>query len=275
MENKRERSKDDPFKIIPLTQYETDVSDFDFIREPLPRPPFRLLAIGSTMSGKTTTILNLISEFLIKDGKSIFDKIFVFTPTALSDPKYALFSDFEALNDRTYLTNELNMEIINYLINRPPDNENILVYLDDFGSSKKEMKDKIFQDLYFRGSHHSRLSTIFASQYYYSIPINIRTNASHLIVYPLSGAREHSLLKFELSNPTIHDEIFDEMLKQVHSEPHSFLYYELSNRKFHKNFDIKVFDAISEEEDGEGVKSVPIEDKKEEDKEDKKEEDKD
>ena len=87
------------------------------------------------------------------------------------------------------------------------------------------------------------------SQYYYSIPINIRTNASHLIVYPLSGAREHSLLKFELSNPTIHDEIFDEMLKQVHSEPHSFLYYELSNRKFHKNFDIEVFDAISEEED--------------------------
>ena len=162
MENKRERRKDDPFKIIPLAQYETDVSDFDFIREPLPRPPFRLLAIGSTMSGKTTTILNLISEFLIKDGKSIFDKIFVFTPTALSDPKYQLFSDSEALNDRTYLTNELNMEIINYLINRPPDNENILVYLDDFGSSKKEMKDKIFQDLYFRGSHHSRLSTIFA-----------------------------------------------------------------------------------------------------------------
>ena len=42
------------------------------------------------------------------------------------------------------------MEIINYLINRPPDDENILVYLDDFGSSKKEMKDKIFQDLYFQ-----------------------------------------------------------------------------------------------------------------------------
>ena len=267
---KRERGQDEPFKVIPLTQYDADETNFDFIKSPLPRPPFRLLAIGSTMSGKTTMALNLIGDFLIHNGKSIFDKIFVFTPTALSDTKFQLFADSDALNDRTYITSDLNMEIISYLTNRPADDDQILVYIDDFASAKKELKEKVFQDLYFRGSHHANLSTIFCSQYYYAIPINIRTNASHIIVYPLSGAREHSLLKYELSNPTIHDEIFDEMLKQVHSEPHSFLYYEMASRKFHKNFDTNEFDVLSEG-DKEADCSPNVPEEKKDDKDDKKE----
>ena len=44
------------------------------------------------------------------------------------------------------------------------------------------------------------------------------------------------------------------MIKQVHSEAHSFLYYELANRKFHKNFDFKEFDVFQKKKTGKASK---------------------
>ena len=50
----------------------------------IPNHPYRILIIGSSLSGKTNTLLNLIKE---QDNDDIIDKIYLYAKD-LSEPKY-------------------------------------------------------------------------------------------------------------------------------------------------------------------------------------------
>jgi Poxvirus A32 protein len=255
----RKRSPSHPYKVLPYECDNEGEKKFDFILDPIPKPPFRLLSVGSTLTGKTTSLINLVGEFLTyEDGTSIFDEnlhehepydengeftnefrqaIYIFTPNALKDKKLVIFNETFG-SDIVYLSNELDLQIIEGLINRPDDGRNILVFIDDFASATRDMKDKIFMDLYFR-ARHSGISTIFASQYFYNIPINVRAQASHYMIFPLKDNQEAILLKKTLQTPKVNGRLFDEMMKDCFSEQYNFLFFDAEHQRFYCNWDME------------------------------------
>ena len=66
----------------------------------IPNHPYRILIIGSSLSGKTNTLLNLIKE---QDNDDIIDKIYLYAKD-LSEPKY----EFLIKKSENAGTNHLN-----------------------------------------------------------------------------------------------------------------------------------------------------------------------
>ena len=236
---------------IVLLGDEEDASnpEFSFIQPPIPKPPCRLLLIGSSNCGKTNTVLNLLTRFWIypksDDGvhrQSIFDEIFIMTPTALSDPKLKILASHPDLRNKVYLTDKLEIELIDELLARnPADFEdgklpNTLVFIDDFTADKRNSMHPSIVNLFFRGRHEN-ISVIINSQYYFNIPPNVRTNASGILVFRLKRNAELALIRNELSTPKIHDETFDEILHRAQEgENWNFLFIDMTTQKFYRNF---------------------------------------
>ena len=234
-------------KVIPLVNTVRS-SEFEFLPKPLPRPsPCRILVIGSCASGKTNLIMNLITRFwLDNDGDSIFDEIYVFAPSILQDKSFSPLKDFE---DIVYANNSLDTELIREIISREDDVRK-LVYIDDFANSP-QIQGEILHDLFFI-SRHSNTSVIFSSQYYYKVPIPIRCNASHLILFKPQSKKEMGLIRAELQTIDFPDKSFDEAYKMATKEKYSFLYIDRFTEgkpTFYINFDTKIEPNNDDEED--------------------------
>jgi hypothetical protein len=229
---------DNGFDVQPLVNTHNSLDNrYDFLGEPLPRPPFRLIVVGNSGSGKTLLDLNLITRWLVTpEGKSIFKKIFIFTPSLLIDPSFRYLANHPEFGNPNlvYASNQLDLNIIEELINREYDDSDILIYIDDFASSKRALQDKILYDLYFR-SRHNNISLIFNTQYYKQVPIACRLNANYVALFALTGDKEIQLVKEELSTPKFHDKTFDEAMKvALDGDSHNFLFINKGTGKFYK-----------------------------------------
>lgn len=231
-------SNEDFFNVQPLVTTHTSTDNrYDFLQTPFPHPPFRLLVIGSSGSGKTLFIMNLVARWLLNpDGTSIFKKIFLFTPSLLIDPSFQYLAHHREFGDpnKVYASNILETDLINDIINRGYDDEQVLVWLDDFASSKKDLQNKILYDLYFR-SRHNNISVIFTSQYFFQVPIQIRQNANYLALFALTGDRDLQLVRQELATARFHDKKFDEAMRlALEGNIHNFLWIDRNTGKFYK-----------------------------------------
>ena len=236
----------EPNKIVILGD-EDDVNssnEFNFIPYPVPKPPCRLLLVGSSQCGKTNVALNLITRFWIypNSDESIFDEIYIFTPTALSDPKLKVLAKHPDLVNKVYLSDKLETDLIDELLARKPDDfENkmmprTLVFVDDFAGNKKNTMSPSVVNLFFRGRHEN-ISTIISSQYYFNVTTSVRTNTSGILIFRLKRNAELALIRNELSTPKIHDELFDEILhKAQEGESWNFLFIDNMTQKFYRNF---------------------------------------
>ena len=116
-------SDHEPNKIVLLgDESDSRNPEFSLVIVPIPRPPFSLLLIGSSQCGKTNVVLNLITRFLIypNSDESIFDEIYIFTPTALSDPKLKILAKHPDLVNKVYLSDKLEIDLIDELLARNP-----------------------------------------------------------------------------------------------------------------------------------------------------------
>ena len=234
--------------IIPLTNTIRS-SEFDFLPKPLPRPsPCHILVIGGTSSGKTNLIMNIITRFWTNDdGSSIFDEIYVFAPSVLQDPA---FVPLQTIQDIVYANNELDTDLIRDIISRE-DQTRKLVYIDDFANSPA-IQSEVLYDLFFR-SRHSNTSVIFSSQYYFKIPIAIRSNASHFILFK-SPQKEMVLIRTELQTINFPEKKFDEAYKMATNEKYSFLYIDRFSEgepRFYIKFDTVIEPNNSDDDDEE------------------------
>ena len=236
---------EEPNKIILLGD-ESDINnpEFSFIVAPIPKPACRLLLIGSSNCGKTNTVLNLLTRFWIYPNtkQSIFDDIIIMTPTALSDPKLRILAEHPDLREKVYLTDKLEIELIDQLLARKPEDfeegalPNTLVFIDDFTADKRNSMHPSVINLFFRG-RHANISVIINSQYYFNVPPSVRTNASGIMIFRLKRNAELALIRNELSTPKIHDELFDEILHRAQEgENWNFLFIDMTTQKFYRNF---------------------------------------
>lgn len=180
------------------------------------------------------------------------------TPTALSDPKLRILASHPDLRNKVYLTDKLEIELIDELLARNPTNfegkmPNTLIFIDDFTADKRNSMNPSIVNLFFRGRHEN-ISVIINSQYYFNIPPNVRTNASGIMIFRLKRNAELSLIRNELSTPKIHDETFDEILHRAQEgENWNFLFIDNMTQKFYRNF--------SKEYDIESPSTIPEEKK--------------
>jgi len=232
-------------EIKPYILDEQVVDDFSYLDEPLPRPPFRMFVWGRVKSGKTTFSLRLITDLLCHpDGSSIFDKIYIFSPSALFDKTFRVLTKYDKFNvDNMFLTNILNKELIDKeIIGQPNEGKNILVLIDDFANSKKELQDSVMYDLFFR-SRHVNTSIIFTSQYFYQCPKQERQQMNYMVDFDQDD--NSYILKQELSNSRnkIEDmpEIFDRAFEgNIDKGEHNFLYVDRVYGKFYRNLDKEI-----------------------------------
>ena len=253
-EEERKRPTSNELDIVPLTSTNSsENTPFDYLPEPLPLPPFRLFVVGPSGCGKTNLILNIITRFLLTQDKrdSIFSKIFVFSPSATIDRSFQIFEQNPIFNrpDKTIIKNILDYEAIQEIINRPYDDEQILVYIDDFAGDKKALQDAVLHDLFFR-SRHNNVSVIFTSQYYFQMPITERNNVNYLAMFQITKASDLSMVGRELATANFHDDLFPKAMKlATEGGKYNFLWIDRVKNKFYKNFkqEIEVKTTTSEE----------------------------
>jgi hypothetical protein len=149
--------------------------------------PFRMLIIGGSGAGKTSTLLNIIHNM-----PDTFNNIYVITKNK-KEPLY------EFLEDKLF---NKGLSIVEGIDNAPDLDEDItkedqtLIVMDDLVLEKNQ---KLLEE-YFIRARKQNCSLIYISQSYYAVPPMIRKNLNYLVIKRLANLpdlfrimREYSL----------------------------------------------------------------------------------
>lgn len=216
-----------------------DIKLGDNIPRPLPDESFAMVINGSAGSGKSNLISNLLGS------KSMYRKVFhhvIICSPSLNTLQNNIFKDLDetkkhAKFDETFL--EYVMDFTDFQSNKD-DPETTLVILDDVANQLKGN-----MDLQRRLGHlvmnrrHRYLSIIITSQQFRLIPLPVRTNITHAILFRPSNRQEQEALMEILPVPKTQ---VSNMIDFVYDEKYNFLYVDFSLKhsnkyEFYKNFD--------------------------------------
>jgi hypothetical protein len=212
------------------------------INHPIGDPPFSLLVIGPSRSGKTNVVLNL----LVKWYSKAFDEIFLFSESAYEPSSgWMLMMEKEIIDERNVVSSHKHLDkgietIIELQKDDTTKERQVLVILDDIAKEAKNSKN--LEALYSRGRHF-RISTIVLSQKFKDVAPANRNNANAVIVYRPQQKLELDSIAEAFAGLMPYEE-FKQMLKDVTSEKFSFLFINQlepdENKKFRKNFDTPI-----------------------------------
>jgi ABC-type dipeptide/oligopeptide/nickel transport system ATPase component len=157
--------------------------------------PFRMLIIGSSGSGKTLTLYNILRIF-----SGTFQNIHIIAKS-IDELIYKYIDDkFKKINENPKAKNKFNVNVLEGM-NSLPDlvsfnkEEQSLVVLDDLVLEKNQSK---IEEYYLR-CRKLNISVIYISQSYYAIPKIIRQNVSYIIIKQVSSSRNLKLIANEYS----------------------------------------------------------------------------
>jgi len=186
-------------------------------------PPFRLLIVGSSGSGKTNTLCNIIYMM-----PNYWISISVITKNS-DEPLYQ------------FLKKKLGESISLYEgLEEMPDLDSFdkkyphLVVFDDMVLEKNQ--DKITE--YFVRARKLNISTVYISQSYYRVPKTIRANINYLILKKISSNRDLSMILSDSSLGVTRKQLLS-IYKFATSSKFDFLLIDIDadeNEKFRKNF---------------------------------------
>ena len=155
---------------------------FDDIKQPL-RHPLYLLICGTTGSGKTNVLLNIISKM-----NGTFNMIKIFT----QNKQEPLYQYLESKIKKPYLEIYEGLAELNKMdLDKLEKNQYLFIY-DDQVLEKDQSK---IEQMYIRG-RKLNISNIYLSQSYFQTPKIIRKQINYLILKKVSGTRDiNSILK--------------------------------------------------------------------------------
>jgi len=196
----------------------------------MPQPPFRLCLIGSSHSGKSNLIKNLITRPEFGYPQHFGKNIFIISKTLLLDDTY---SDLKL--PKSHLYDSWQPDIIQEIMDYSKKQKNgVLMLIDDMISDSgcfNKKQDNLLTTLFYMGRHFG-ISLIITSQKYHSIPNGMLSNASQLILFRLKTQRE---IDSFYDSITQYDDL-EERYKYATSEQYSFLYCNLATSKLYKRF---------------------------------------
>ena len=155
-----------------------------------PEWPFRMIVSGSSDSGKTTMIMNLLvgNKNIKEDGERyILCNDVVLIGKFLLEPKWVIVRDFfnkladegEDVSFRALSPSEIpDVEEFD------PNRATVVVFEDLMNMSKK-IQERIAD--YFSSGRHSNVSSIYVSQRFFLIPKTIRENVTYISLHRGAG----------------------------------------------------------------------------------------
>lgn len=163
--------------------------------------PNRMMLVGSSGSGKSNVLLNIIYSI------NAFTKVYLLVKSP-DEPLYQFLTD-----EMRAIEKKLNVSIltVSTSLDDLPEvddfdkNETTLVVLDDI-ISERDVKLKKVADLWIR-SRKSNVTTIFLTQSYTAVPKLIRQNTDVVILKKIGTARDLSLILSEYSLDKSLDEL--------------------------------------------------------------------
>lgn len=199
--------------------------DDDEIPKILFKPPFRIIVVAPSNSGKSVLISNLISSRDLPYRKLFKKNIFIWSSTfSLDDPSFSMSDNIEKGNVYDEYNEQSVMEIVNEQIGiihkytkkkAPP----ILFIFDDIINDLPQSRQSVMNKLFFSARHYS-ISLILLSQQYKMTPRPVRLNASDVIIFQTGNNAEITKISEEQAIPA---DKFKQILRDATNEPFSFL----------------------------------------------------
>lgn len=208
------------------------------VNELAPDQPFRMLMIGSSGSGKTNVLIDMILRYLV------FDKLYVYTKH-MHQGKYQLLQkiiksieeseEFKEVGDFPIAYFAEDVKNVVPLEKMDETKDNIIIF-DDFITSKNQIP---MIDMFIRG-RHKNASVIYLTQSYWSTPRDIRINCTHYMLFGSPNNRDLNLILGDHCRDMDKEE-FKEIFNEATREPYSFFYIDKDNKhkalRYRKNFD--------------------------------------
>ena len=218
----------------------------DSITEPPLAENYTIPGVGSTIfcgttgSGKTVAMTNLLKEKHMLGG--FFDYIYVFclSPCTLlqdhlkiPDERIVLDGDPKKLQ----LIIDQQKKLVKKNFKKAP---NILIVLDDMISCHKFMASRALREIYFGGTHF-KMSNFLCVQSWVKLPRSLRINAHHILLF--HGVNDGEVERFATEHRPggVKKQEFINLVNFAVSEPYGFLFANCripdKTQKFRKNFD--------------------------------------
>lgn len=189
--------------------------------------------IGGPGSGKTSLLIQMLTKYY----KSVFDMIYFFS------------GSLQTINEK--FLDKLHPERIFDSLEELPDvieelkgsDNKALIIIDDLVKdlNNKEYKPVLTEMILNRRHIGSNVSCFMVGQKLNMIPLFLRTSASAVIYFNGKNKRENNSLYEDYITDISRDE-FDDVIKYVFDEPHSFLYIDKTNGKYYKKFNLLEID---------------------------------
>ena len=154
-----------------------------------PDHPYRIWIIGGSGSGKTNALLNLINE------QNDIDKMYLYARD-LNEPKYktliekrenAGIKHLNGPNAFIECSNTMN-DVYENIHDYNSSRKKILIVFDDMIADIMTNKS-IIKELFIR-CRKSNISLVFITQSYFSVPRDVRLNATHYLIMKINIKRE-------------------------------------------------------------------------------------
>lgn len=229
-------------KKLEIRKVKMKCDKIDDINPILPTSHSCSIIIGQPSSGKTTLILNLITrkEFYLKK----FHKVFIFSPSLDTIEK-----DIEISNGGIYT--KLNADDINNIFDMQKEDDHephleVLCVFDDFVSFFKRDKSLLLPlEKLVLNRRHIYATIIITSQKYNLIPLSIRSNSSHLILF--NGVnKEREEIFSEWSN--LDKPVFNLLCKKIFAVAKAFLYIRRDKDEYKEKYFMNFNQIIIDDE---------------------------
>ena len=155
-----------------------------------PEWPFRMVVSGSSDSGKTTMIMNLLmgNKKIKEDGERyILCNDVVLIGKFLHEPKWIIVRDF--FNELANKGEDVSFRALSPLeipdVEEFDPNRATVVIFEDLMNMPKKIQERIAD--YFSSGRHSNVSLIYVSQRFFLIPKTIRENLTYISLHRGSG----------------------------------------------------------------------------------------
>ena len=191
----------------------------------IPDPPYRILIVGRSGSGKTNALLNLISN------QPDIDKIYLYAKDPYGKKYQYLINKHEKVrlnhfNDpKDFMEYSNDMQDVHKNIEDydPIKKPKILIVFDDMIADmiNNNKLDPIVTELFIRG-RKLNISIVFITQSYFKVPKDVRLNSTHFFIMKIPNKRELQQTALNhLSDIDFKD--FMNIYTKCTKEPYSFL----------------------------------------------------
>ncbi len=215
----------------------------------LPANAARIMIIGSSGSGKTALITNMLLK-----GWLSYDNLFIYAKSldqSIYKTIYKFADGLGLLNNGIYMYDSLK-DMIN--IDELKNSERNIILVDDFFADKKDINS--LEDIMFR-SRHKNITFLLLGQYFFRIPKSFRGNSSHWAIFKNGFGNKIDYKKFiEDTDVDIDEDEFKLIIRKVYNEEYNFLWIDKETSdprlKFRKGLDLMYingnFEPLNENE---------------------------